>query len=288
MKSCHFSKITIIQSLDKHYTGKRLYEDIDIFIVAKDFDVKIEIFNVATRTELLKLFEELTSKVISSGEYPIVHIESHGSREKDGLILSSGDFVSWNDLKTPLINLNIATMNNLLVVLAACNGAYITEILQLTDRAPCWGLVGPKREVVYEAILKNFSAFYKEVLTSGDGDRAVKLLNEDAKEREGDYFFKNAESFFKEVFIKYITVSCSPKSLKERARRMRKQLIKSKSAVLPSRNQIEQGLGKTKEPFEKYKNKFFMIDLFPENAKRFTIEYADLLSKTRDTSQFTR
>lgn len=279
MKSCHFSKITIIQSLDKHYTGRRLYEDIDIFIVAKDCKVKIELFNVATTIELLKLFTELTSEVSSSGEYPIIHIESHGSREKDGLFLSSGDFVSWNDLKAPLINLNVATRNNLLVVLAACNGAYITEILQLIDRAPCWGLVGPKREVDYQAILTNFSAFYKEVLTSGDGDRAVKLLNKDAKEGDGDYFYKNAESFFKEVFRKYKTVSCSPKSLKERARQIRKKLIKSKSAVLPSRNQIECHLGKTKDTFEKYKNDFFMIDLFPENAKRFTIEYADVLTE---------
>ncbi|WP_148208385.1 hypothetical protein [Solidesulfovibrio magneticus] len=46
----------------------------------------------------------------------------------------------------------------------------------------------------------------------------------------------------------------------------------------PSGKIIKKMLSQKKEHFEKRKDKFFMIDRFPENSERFPLSYADFLA----------
>lgn len=278
MKSSHFNKIVVVQSLKdgELRTGSRLHEDLEMLNIAHGHKLDINIQDIDRKINFMQLLTDLTNGTKLNGLCPVLHIETHGSVDTTGLVLSSGDFISWTELKDPLINLNIATKNNLLVVLAVCNGAYLTEIIKLTDRAPCWGLIGPAKTIQAGVVLASFSAFYAELLKTGDGGQALRLLNEAVPEGQAGYYFTTAEIFFKRVFEKYLTVSCSKKALDGRARNMRKELKRLGSAIIPSMGQLKRKLAKANEPFEKYKKLFFMIDLYPENGNRFTIEYSDV------------
>lgn len=138
MKTTYFNRIAVIQSLaeDELHTGKMLYEDINSHNFAHDIGLDIRLYNVETKKELFDLLSRLTDEARTSDLFPILHVEIHGSSDKTGLVLSSGDFVSWQELKNPFIKLNIETKNNLFIVLAACYGAYLIEIILPTDRTP--------------------------------------------------------------------------------------------------------------------------------------------------------
>lgn len=279
MQKVHFNRIVIIQSIPEGelHTGTKLHEDIDMLNIAYDRRLDVKLYNIKTKTELLELLFCLTNEASNYGQIPILHIEAHGRDDNRGLVLASDDFISWKDLKDPLIKLNIATRNNLFIVLAACHGANLTETLLPTDRAPCWGLIGPKKQIPAEVLLKSFSAFYKELLWTGSGGKAVKVLNDAVPQGVIGYFFTSAEIFFEQVFRKYLSKSCTKKALDERARNMRKTCKKLGIISYPSINAIKKKhLARASVPFEKYKRLFFMIDLYPENEKRFPIAYSDV------------
>lgn len=276
MKTTHFDRIIIIQSLSEGelHTGAKLYEDIYILNIAHDIGVDLKLYNVKTKEEFINLLSILTNDTKMFNLIPMLHIEAHGNSK--GLELSSGDFISWKDLKNSFIKLNIATGNNLFIALATCYGAYLAEILGVTDRAPCWGLVGPKKEISAGIVFESFIAFYKELLTTSSGDNAVKLLNAKVPHGVNGYYFTSAERFFEQVFNKYSALSCTNDAIKERAHKIRKECKKLGSVIIPSMGAIKRDLVNVEKSFKKYKRIFFMIDLYPENEKRFTIKYRDL------------
>ncbi len=70
---------------------------------------------------------------------------------------------------------------------------------------------------------------------------------------------------------------CGDNGYAEREKSLRKQLEKEKNVPLPSIGFFERLLKTTEKPmFEKYRTKFFMCDLYPENAERFTVKYEDI------------
>jgi hypothetical protein len=59
---------------------------------------------------------------------------------------------------------------------------------------------------------------------------------------------------------------------------MRKVAKKDGLPNKPSVGQIKRMLKGTQETyFNKYKDQFFMIDLFPDNTHRFTVEYSEVV-----------
>lgn len=276
MKKTHFNRIAIIQSLpeDQLQTGKMLYEDIDTINNAYDLRLDLKFYKIKSKEDFLNLLLNLIQDVKESGLIPILHIEVHGN--KKGFELSSGDFVTWKDLKKSLIELNIATRNNLFIVLAACYGAYLMEILLPTDRSPCWGLVGPKDETYGDVLLKSLRAFYTELLMTGNGGNAVKLLNAEVPDGVEGYYLTSAEIFFEKVFKKYYAVNYTKQGIKKRALNLYNN-FKEINKHVPSISIFKKNLLiEKKKSFKKYKKIFFMIDLYPENKNRFRIEYKDL------------
>jgi hypothetical protein len=280
MKSAHFNTIAIIQSIPQGElrTGARLREDLEILNVAHDHDLSIKLFDVDKKDEFVKTLKSLTDGAKQKGLLPVVHIESHGSSDQKGLVLASGDFVSWRELKPLLIELNIATRNNLLVFLAACNGAHLIEVVDLTDRSPCWGLAGPEQTTSSADLLKSFGEFYKVLLSSGSGDKAITAMNSVNDFNKTKYIFMNAEAFFKKVYKSYMKNECNNSALQVRARRMRKLSLSFGATKKPSVGMMKRLLKRSQEDyFNKYKNQYFMIDLFPENSRRFTVDYKSVV-----------
>lgn len=281
MKKALFNKISVVQSLSGYdlHTGTRMKEDIDLYNEVYNRGLQIELFDASNKSEFIGILNSLTENAQKDAAFPILHIEAHGSSDQMGIMLPSREFLSWTVLKPHLIDLNAATRLNLLVVFSLCYGAHFTKHLTPSDRAPCWGLVGPTKALDAQRLL-SFSSFYREIFESGSGGAAVNRLNEASPKDDIDYFFTTATTFFQNVYRNYVEKHCTKLSYDSRARGMRKQLKKSNMAKLPSVGELRRKLQSTQKAFfEKYRTNYFMIDLFPENDDRFKVAYQDVIKK---------
>jgi hypothetical protein len=281
MKKNIFNNISVVQSLSDNdlHTGTKVKDDIDLYNFAYGRGLNIELFDANTKREFIDIIASLTQKALNEASFPLLHIEAHGSSDQQGIILKSNEFISWTDIKPHLINLNAATRLNLLVVFSLCHGAHFTSHLTPSDRAPCWGLVGPTKALKGSQLLGSFSAFYKEVFASGSGAAAVEKLNESSPKGDIDYHFTTATTFFINVYRNYLKDHCTERAYGDRAHAIRKKLKKSNLAKVPSIGELRRKLKSTqKDFFEKYKVKYFMIDLFPENENRFKVIYQDVMN----------
>ena len=161
----YFSKIAILQSLPdgEISTGRKLFEDLDTLNTVKDIGLEIKFYNICTSKEFIYVIFSLIAEAKKSEMIPILHIEAHGTPDRKGIVLASGEVVTWKELKDPLMQLNEATKNNLIVVLASCWGGYLMEILTPVHKAkaPCWGLIGPSDKITTECCLKTTKIFTK-------------------------------------------------------------------------------------------------------------------------------
>ncbi len=270
-------------------TGKRLHEDIETLKVFHRDGLEVELREAPTRGDFLACLADVQKDAERHAKYPILHIECHGANDTTGLVLADGSFVSWRELKPILTEINVATRCNLLIVLAACHGGHLVQIIQLTERAPCWGMLGPASAVRPGNLLCSFSAFYSELLTSLDGDRALKALLR-TSQGSGNYYFTTAERFFKIAYAAYLRNDCSPEVLQDRAKFISRELKKMKARKRPGKGSLRRVLKRKEKPFfENHFQHFFMIDLFPENVARFNVPFEEVKSLARtNTSTGTR
>ncbi len=271
----HFSRIVVIESLPngEAKTGSEIYGYIEAQIRENNLPISVVFRQCESKVEFLSILEAICKEIDSKNEYPWIHIECHGSSAEDGIVLSNGDLITWQELKPKFTEINSACKCNLMVVMAACNGAHLTEVLQPIDRAPCWGLLGPTNELYPDDLLASFRVFYLNLLSSLNGDVALIGLRKVIEERNLSFMLVTAQEFFREVYSGYLSEYCTDKAYWRRAKNMKKGDIKGLS--------IQDLVLKLKEQepdeFQKFKNKFFMCDLYPENSARFPIIYKDVL-----------
>lgn len=283
MERHRFNTVIIIQSLSdpEPHTGDKIREDLDTYNSAFPHGVDIELVNVRSRIEFFNVLKDIERLSQKNTCRPILHIEAHGATDHQGIIFSSGDYCGWSDVKPYFIAINVATRLNLLIVFSLCYGAHFTEHIVPPDRAPCWGLIGPTKAVQWNYLLESFSAFYREIFQTGDGNKAIRELNNSASANDIDYFFTTASMFFKNVYEEYVGSRCTDKTYKERASKLRKRLKKDNAPRIPSIGNLKrQYKSSERHYFEKFKNNFFMIDLFPENAERFNVQYSQVDKRT--------
>lgn len=277
MASSHFSKIAVLQSLPvgELQTGKRLCEDVETLNLFHQRDLDISFHDAPTKSQFLACLTQLQQEAVK-GKWPLLHIECHGSEDKTGIVLADRTFLSWSELKPYFTAINVATQCNLLIVLGACYGGYLGEIILPTDRAPCWGMIGPTDEIYPNELLSGFSSFYTELLTTIDGDSSLKFLMS-APLQNGGYYFATALGFFKLAYSKYLVDYCTPSQIDKRAKAMSRQLKRVRSPTQLSKGALKRLLRNTEGPsFEKHLQRFFMFDLYPQNRARFPLSLAQV------------
>lgn len=266
-----FKKILIIQALfpSDLKTGEKLEDEIDPFISFHSLNTTIEIEKVTSKNEFLNLLHKIKSEILLTGDIPLLHLETHGSDDKKGMIFPNRDFLSWLELKPFLIEINIATRFNLFIVFAMCNGANFLEVLTVEDRCPCVGLLGPITTVKPEPLLATFSQFYKLLLRSNNLVEAVKGINNmNENFHKTGYFVTTAYIQFHKIVESFERDSHDKKLLAAKAKSIRKKYKKNKYKPLPSvgsiKRLIKNGLPKK---VNEIGNNFLMFDLFPENKE---------------------
>jgi hypothetical protein len=252
-------------------TVGRLQEDIETYAGALAPGFRVIYLRLNTLIDLQKGMAEVLDLARTEELRPILHLEGHGLNNASGFAVADGSACTWLQFKPYVTEINIATKLNLFLVCATCYGGAFAQVLEITDRAPLWGLLGPKEEISAGYIFDGFQAFYKKFFLESDSSKAFSVLAGTALDRA--YFLTNAKWWFYEVWAGYKDSACCSEA----------ELILRGSVI---QRQVRQNYGlevdgydllrKFEEPIlNRFRDKYFMYDLYPENIKRFEVTYSE-------------
>lgn len=283
MSANSFNSIVILDAIPdgEANTARRLQEelqDIACYVVP---GLHISYIRIKTMADLENAMFGLLQNNRKAGQQPLLHLEGHGLTDESGFVLADGTPCSWIKLKKLITPLNRAMELNLLLVLATCFGGSFATAITTTDRAPVWGMIGPTEEITAGEVERSFTVLYKTFFDSFSAAASLKALNASAP--RVTYFITVAEQFFYAAWKGYKKEMCSEEEIEKRATRMRNKAIYDKALScspmdIPSIETFKRLLRDKKSEkylFEKYRDTFFMIDLYPTHQKRFSVTYEE-------------
>lgn len=262
------SKFYLIESLSSNEikTGRRLYEE----LIHHNYEVVKQYMPVDNKPALFDAIEHVKAEAQTQGHYPIIHLEMHGSEE--GIQFSSGDVVHWPELYHRLMEINTLVRNNLVLTLAVCRGAFLSEITHPTNRSPFLGLIAPVNEAFNTDLLRGFTAFYQELFSSADVDVALDKLR--SYNLEG-YTIIDASILFDQVYEHYRQTQLTPEAVKRRIDAIINKLkavgvIPGRLGENDARTFAQHSIAVSdQDNYETMRDRFLMIDIYPENRDRF-------------------
>ena len=276
--SVSFDGVVVVESLRKPslLTGTELFET-TIAPTALANNTFAEYHPVSRRAEFFAALSR-AQNLADEGHSPIVHLEMHG--DKKGLRLTSSEIVEWSELAPILTRVNERTRMNLLVVAAACHGWYLSEILRPVDRAPAWGIIGPPHSVGDRDLYAAMKRFYSTLWRSVNLRQALDAANEGLKIAGWTFQLQSADLLYCRVFQWYLE-SLQDESRAERVNRLVAEAARIQGLDVLQTMRLREDFGRDLDNhefwFERYKTRFLMLDLFPENSKRFRLALSDCL-----------
>lgn len=272
MSGNSFNKLWVIESLPSGElrTGKNLFDNQLDKAKQVQQNLVVEFAEPITKAELFGVLDKIRSEA-QCGIYPMIHFECHGC--EDGLGTASGELVEWEEIREILIDINLCTKLNLMIVIAACNGAHLIKVSTKLDAAPFWAIVGPEEPVTDQHIQRNFGRFYESFFSDLDGDKAIDILNEGVDKQDRIYHFIGVTGLFAKAYRTYYKSHCIGEGKSERVEHLVSEAMKNpevqKRGETWAREQVEKGLACEHQHFDKLRKRFFFIDQFPENDSRF-------------------
>ena len=121
--------------------------------------------------------------------------------------------------------------------------------------------------------MEDFGSFYRSAFR---GERARQwILGLTANAPEDLYHTTNAEDFFIDAWRGYKRNFCTPEQLDSRSEKLVRQAMLANDQPVPTKQEVR-ALMASREPqmFDGYRDTYFMLDLYPENADRFDVSYA--------------
>jgi hypothetical protein len=212
----NFNKIYIIESLFSNdlNTGRNLYNDLIRWKTLEEAPLYSEFIEVQDLTSFSQVMERINCEV-KNGFFPFLHFEIHGSSNKDGVVLRSGELVSWKDMSKLTREINISTKNNLIISLATCFGAFFLNSIDINKFAPFSGCVSTIETITTSEVEQDFSAFFETILTTTNFNLAVDKLNK-GNNNPNKYHFFSAEEFLEMVLNKLEDEHFNSKSMQHR------------------------------------------------------------------------
>lgn len=279
----NFSSVYVIEFLKDGNlkTGRDLYESCILPLGQIKENLYTNLAQPKSKREFFDVLSNIVNDCTANSRGPILHLEAHGNDDgiaNDNRIESADQIITWSELKPFLCHLNEISGLNLLVIMAACDGFNLTKVVQLTDRAPVWGIIGPQVNVEAGHILDGFKEFYKEFFKSYDGRKALNSLNKSPDVKDWYFKFLNAEFFFMYVYKNYLETLCTEDALLKRAHK----IVKDGGAGRRLNSNVESRmikdfyklLSSTQETyFERHKRHFFMMVIFEGYDQRFQLTF---------------
>lgn len=229
-----------------------------------------------TKVDVIRAIECATSRAEYPTAIPILHLEAHGA--DTGLVGPNGtgdcEMLTWEELTTPLQQLNLVTRCNLVVVVAACSGFAGIRALHRGPRAPAAAVVGPDTTVMPRNLLWGAQEFYRRWMDKRH--RALEEIAASASREAGTITFEwhpfTILAF--EALAELIIVSVRSDERRRRIDRMRARL---RADPRLSADQIEARLAAVARlpswiDLQRLWDRLFMIDLYPSNRERFGLD----------------
>ena len=250
-------------------SGEELYKDVLYYRSILDTEFYVEFVEVGNRSEFFEAIHRVRDTLKVTGQVPLLHLETHGSEE--GLILASGDFVTYSELFVPLIEISKLGQNNLWVAVTACYGIHLYKVVDPTDRSPFYGICGPSEKIAAKDVFAGYKAFYEEGLTSSDMNAALEAANNAIPHESGKFGTTTSESLFLLACRYYFAQQCTGAGLEERVKAMLTkfkedgELDQDKVALMGERyRQRVSGEPGMRKDYDGFCRNFFMHDLYPE------------------------
>jgi hypothetical protein len=262
MSISRFNAVVILDAIPEgeSNTARRLKEELDDVANYIRPGLQISYIRIKTISDLHNAFSNLLQKIQVTGLQPLMHFEGHGLDDESGFALTDESaktkHYSWKIMKELIAPLNVASGLNLLLVMATCYGGSFATAINITDRAPLWGLIGPTQAVKAGQLEISFQTFYKTYFNTLSASESLKALNETAK---ATYFITTAEQFFYAVWKGYKINYCSEGMIEHRAN----QMFETASRNIPNPPSVEKlkrmlsDTNKEKILFDKYRDQFF-------------------------------
>ena len=194
----YFNRIIIIQSLplNERQTGTEIHNDYLIRYSWLDPNFAVELKSIISKEEFIKCISQIEEDTKMGTYLPYIHFESHGGR--DGILLSSGEYIPYKEFIEVIRKININTKNNLFISVGTCWGGRIQFETDIRSPCPFRGFIGPMDEIFDDDLVVSFSAYFDELLRTNDFELAIKRLNK-TNTSGVEFHHYNAESFLEEL-----------------------------------------------------------------------------------------
>ncbi len=236
--------------------------------------------NCLNKGDILSSIERATLLAEKHRFIPVLHIESHGGEE--GLVGPNEngeiELLSWNELTGPLQRLNLATHCNLIVVVASCIGFAGILALVRGPRAPAVALVGPEAKIAVGQLFEGTKEIYRRWMD--DNPNLTNIV--DSASRESGTVSFDWEPYpvlAYDALSEHLIISLREDQQYLQKCRIRQLMLRN---ACGSEKEIESKLSLISPSFQKpliqkMWDEMFMIDLYPENAKRFGANWSDVI-----------
>jgi len=266
-----FNRLYVIESLadDESPTHERLLEFLEVEMRRLPDGEGLDVVHqrVTSAGQLVGLLVAIKDRAHSQGERPILHFEVHGDRE--GLELQPNlETCRWADISNALRNINIATRNGLLITLAVCHGSFLADIVDVTERAPFWALVGSLERFNSMKAEVGFQALYRALLRQGDGAKALAAMREDLPLTPDLYGLFTCVHAYVLTFRQQLGGD-----IEGRVTRFLRERRVADTTDNRARVRDELVGGGLRRDFVEMQEKFFMLDLRPENREWVRLDF---------------
>lgn len=265
--AAQFNQILILDSIPsgEHNTARALQDDVTVLAAVAPGGgptvVGLRIDSAGHFIDIMRQCEEAASR---DAYVPLVHLECHGS--PDGLEFADRTFLTWLQVKDALTPLNIATRLNLVFVISACHGMDFASAIDVTDPAPVYAFIGPSRVMESHELLTGFLAFYDRYLRTRSSAEGAEALRQTAE--QGAFLVLSSHTMFRRVIEGYRQQECHPGALVNRA-----SGIHMRAQAMGLEIDLDETIVALGHPGwdDYFRQKFFMIDRYPENDARFPL-----------------
>lgn len=264
------SRFVTIQSLEPHevQTGQILVDLLTALLREYEPTLNVVSLSCSSALEFRRLLDDLIHEAAANGDRPVIHIECHGS-QTEGIEFENGSTLGWQECGELLTQLNIATRFNLLVVLAACYGAYLNGQYSPIKPSPAFCIVALTEEIDPADAIGGFRTFYTQLLQTGDAGLASSALAK-LTISSGRWFSQLAEDWFVDLVDNYIKSHLNRSALEAWARSLSRRLRKS-GQVASVGSTKRKLLHQNREGLTgKYFDCFFCTSEVPECSSRFS------------------
>ena len=152
---------------------------------------------------------------------------------------------------------------------------------QPITRAAFLALLGPNRPISVGDLLTALRTFYRSIVRDGNGNIALKAMNDAIDPTRQTFGIVNAEMLFIDVYRAFLRDRCTEEEVSQRVERVvaaNAAKFKAERGVGMWAHEVEQVRALAREQvqahdehFDHYRRQFFFIDLFPENDQRFPV-----------------